>query len=104
MNEPKTIYLGVQTSEQPLIRNCRFAFRCHQRWQSLEQTSNPRVRYCHECSRQVVLCRRNAELRAALQSNECVAIENLGREMAHTIGVLDPETLASNKVKELSHD
>lgn len=60
--------------EQALIRNCRFAFRCHQRWQALERTGDPRLRYCHECSRPVVLCRSDSELRAALESDECVAL------------------------------
>lgn len=61
--------------DQPLIRNCRFAFRCHQQWRSLEQTSDPRVRYCHECSRPVVLCQTDGELRTSLEADECVAIE-----------------------------
>lgn len=60
--------------DQPLIRNCRFAFRCHQQWQSLEHTGDPRVRYCHECSRPVVLCQRDEELRTALEADECVAL------------------------------
>jgi len=66
------------SQEQTLIRNCRFAFRCHQRWRSLEETADPRVRYCHECSRDVVLCRRDEELRAALQADQCVAIPGPG--------------------------
>ena len=87
-----------EDTSQRLIRNCRFAFRCHQQWQSLEHTLDPRVRYCHECSRQVVLCRRDAELRAALQGNECVAIESPHpHRVAHTIGVLSLE-------KELNRD
>jgi hypothetical protein len=91
MSEDRRLYLVEKTQEQPLIRNCLFAFRCHQQWKSLEQTSNPGVRYCHECSRQVVLCRSNGELRTALQANECVAIENSpSHRMTHTIGVLAP--------------
>jgi hypothetical protein len=60
--------------DQTLIRNCRFAFRCHQQWRSLEQTGDPRVRYCHECSRPVVLCQRDEELRTALEADECIAL------------------------------
>ena len=60
--------------DQTLIRNCRFAFRCHQRWQSLERTGDPRLRYCHECSHPVVLCQNDAELRTALEADECVAL------------------------------
>ena len=98
MSEPGSPYTVAKTPEQPLIRNCRFAFRCHQQWQSLEHSPNPDVRYCQECSRQVVLCRSNAELRAALQANECVAIENpVPRRMTHTVGILHPG-------KETIHD
>jgi hypothetical protein len=68
--------LEPDSADQPLIRNCRFAFRCHQQWLSLERTTDPRVRYCHECARQVVLCQRDAELAAALRANQCVAIDS----------------------------
>ena len=81
----------MSQTEQPLIRNCRFAFRCHQRWQALEHTSDPRVRYCHECSQPVVLCRTDDELRSSLEADECVAIE-VERESRRTIllGVVRP--------------
>jgi hypothetical protein len=56
-----------------LIRNCRFAFRCTQQWDTLSATQNPRQRYCGECERHVVLCESDDELRAALRRNDCVA-------------------------------
>jgi hypothetical protein len=88
VSEPPARYRNRGNPEQPLIRNCRFAFRCHQRWQSLEQTTDPRVRYCHECSQQVVLCRRDSELRAALQADECVAVDIPGPHgLNRTVGV-----------------
>jgi len=94
MSEPRAPYSTSKDFEQILIRNCRFSFRCHQQWQSLEHTADPGVRYCHECSRQVVLCHRNAELRAALHANECVAIENPKHlQTTHTIGVLSLQSI-----------
>jgi hypothetical protein len=79
-----------EANSQPLIRNCRFAFRCHQDWSSLEHTDDPRVRYCHECSREVVLCRRDAELHAALNANHCVAVDIPGPHgLAPSVGVLE---------------
>lgn len=78
------------SEEQSLIRNCRFAFRCHQRWEALEHTGNRRVRYCHECSQDVVLCRTDAELQTALQANYCVAIVRPASPAQHTIGVVLP--------------
>lgn len=91
MSETPARYAGRGASDQPLIRNCRFAFRCHQNWSSLETTDDPSVRYCHECSRQVVLYRRDAELLAALRKDQCVAIERAATSGArHTVGVLVP--------------
>jgi hypothetical protein len=75
--------------DQPLIRNCQFAFRCHQQWKSLETTADPQVRYCHECSRPVVLCETDEEPRKALLANECVAVPAHDTSPAiHTVGVL----------------
>jgi hypothetical protein len=71
---------------QPLIRNCQFAFRCHQRWKSLEQTVDPHVRYCHECSRPVVLCKTDDELREALLAEKCVAVPTRGIKGTLAIG------------------
>lgn len=83
--------------DHPLIRNCRFAFRCHQRWDALEQTVNTRIRYCHECAQDVVLCRSDEELRTALQANHCVAIRNPGSPAMHTVGVLLPSSAWDEK-------
>ena len=77
--------------DQPLIRNFRFAFRCKQRWASLEETSDPTVRRCHECERPVVLCETDDELRDALLADECVAVPTRdGYPELHTVGVLLP--------------
>jgi len=57
-----------------VIRNCRFAFRCSQQWDTLSAGEHPRQRYCSECERNVVLCESDDELRAALRRNDCVAI------------------------------
>jgi len=77
--------------DHTLIRNCRFAFRCHQQWQSLERTSDARIRYCHECSRPVVLCQNDGELRTSLEADECVAIPSSEpRKFAPFVGVVEP--------------
>jgi hypothetical protein len=57
-----------------VIRNCRFAFRCAQQWETLSAGAHPRQRYCGECERHVVLCESDDELRTALRRNDCVAI------------------------------
>lgn len=78
------------SEDHPLIRNCRFAFRCHQRWDALEPTANARVRYCHECAQDVVLCRTDDELRTALHANHCVAIPDIRSPAMHTVGLIVP--------------
>ena len=56
-----------------------------------EDPDEPAIR---KCSRQVVLCRRDSELRAALAENQCVAVDIPGpRDLFRTVGVLDPEYL-----------
>jgi hypothetical protein len=91
MSEDRGTYCVDRPGDQPLIRNCQFAFRCHQQWKSLEQTADPRVRYCHECSRSVVLCERDDELREALLADQCVAVPTQDDfPGTHTVGVLRP--------------
>jgi len=82
------------SEDQALIRNCRFAFRCHQQWARLESTPDPRVRHCHECARDVVLCQRDDELREALQADQCVAIQPQqypADDIHITVGYLKPQ-------------
>ncbi len=64
----------MRDDETVLVRNCRFAFRCHQQWAALERTPDARVRYCHECAQDVHLCRNDRELRAAVVADRCVAV------------------------------
>ncbi len=91
MSEERGTYRVDRKWDQPLIRNCQFAFRCTQRWNSLEPTSDPSVRRCHECERPVVLCKTDDELREALLANECVAVPTHdGSALTHTVGVLSP--------------
>jgi hypothetical protein len=71
MNEPVDPPSRASAS---LLRNCRFAFRCTQQWDTLSDTEDPRKRFCGECERRVVRCESDDELRAALGRNDCVAI------------------------------
>ncbi len=40
------------------IQNCevRFRFQCPKQWEALQQTSDPGVRSCSQCQKQVYLC------------------------------------------------
>jgi hypothetical protein len=56
------------------IRNCTIAYKCNQRWETLNETDSPKMRYCRECDRHVVACETIKQLKAALGTNSCVAI------------------------------
>ena len=57
-----------------VLRNCSLAQPCPMTWDRLVSTERPGIRYCPACDRGVHLCRTDAELRAALQANHCVAV------------------------------
>lgn len=57
-----------------LIRNCRFAFRCHKQWNDLVPTKQQNVRFCDDCSRKVFYCSTDAELVSAVKDGQCVAV------------------------------
>ena len=56
------------------IRNCKFAFKCPLKWESLAKTTDPDVRFCDECQQEVYFCRSDAELVKAIKLNRCIAI------------------------------
>ena len=86
------------------LRNCRFAFRCPMKWETLVETEREDIRYCPECDRGVHLCLTDSELIEAVKENWCVAIEKLGRrgtgeaDMPHkTVGLIDPSSYFRKK-------
>ena len=74
------------------IRNCRFKFKCTKTWDSLDQTSVPGIKYCHECDRGVHYCEDQSELDHALLQDWCVALiltdEDDSDILYETIGML----------------
>lgn len=56
------------------IRNCAFKFRCEKKWQNLERTDNPEIRYCGTCGEDIHYVHTNKELRKAIEANQCVAL------------------------------
>ena len=56
------------------IRNCQFKFKCTQTWDSLIETADPSIKYCHECDRGVHYCFDESDLMHALENDWCVAI------------------------------
>ena len=79
-NSKKVAHVDNKTRyENPInIRNCNFAFRCTQTWNSLKKTEHKRIRYCSDCNRGVHFCKTDQELTKAIHKNWCVAIDTVG--------------------------
>lgn len=65
------------------VRNCgdagsvgkvRFSFRCPERWETLDPTSDPDVRSCPRCEETVRLCRTREEAEAEARRGGCIAV------------------------------
>ncbi|WP_224248106.1 GspE/PulE/PilB domain-containing protein [Hyalangium gracile] len=61
--------------EKP-IQNCevRFQFRCPKQWEALRETSEPGVRSCSQCQKQVYLCQSTQEVAEHARAGHCVAV------------------------------
>jgi hypothetical protein len=55
------------------IRNCIFAFKCHQKWESMRETSRG-VRFCTECQKEIFYCHTANDLVKSIHLNRCIAI------------------------------
>lgn len=86
---------------QSLVENCKFKFKCHKTWQSLEAKSDyaENRRFCSHCSHDVYLVNNEGELETAILNNYCVAIPvninvrfpwDATTPMETTLGILDP--------------
>jgi uncharacterized protein (TIGR02996 family) len=62
---------------RPAIDNCNFRFelRCPKQWDALAPTSNPKVRHCDSCARDVIYCGTILEARQVARTGGCVAID-----------------------------
>lgn len=87
--------------KQSLVENCKFKFKCHKTWQSLEIKSDyaENRRFCSDCSHDVYLVNNEGELETAILKNYCVAIPvnikvrlpwDAITPMETTLGILDP--------------
>lgn len=78
------------------IDNCRMQseFRCPRRWEYLQPGSNPRVRWCETCSKEVYHCRTIEQARELAQQGHCLAIDSrLTREPGDLFEEFASETL-----------
>lgn len=51
-----------------------FAFRCPEQWGALEQTHDPKKRFCGTCQKDVHLVTNEADLREKAKAKLCVAV------------------------------
>lgn len=68
------------------IRNCKFAYRCNQRWEHLEPVvGRSDLRYCTRCSERVHLVDSEARFAELARQGRCVAVLSAWGEP--TVGV-----------------
>lgn len=56
------------------VRNCVFGFKCNADWDAMGQSTNPTIRHCSACKKDVYQVSTKEELFDAIQLNRCVAI------------------------------
>lgn len=73
------------------IINCSLKYQCGNRWEDLDTTNQPKVRYCRECDRGVHQCDNEAEYQQAIKLKQCVALNKASKgDSDYVLGV--PET------------
>lgn len=65
--------LSKHTVFKYAIEYCEFSYKCPTDWFKLQKTEEEKVRYCHECNKQVKLCLEQAEIDAAAEIGLCIA-------------------------------
>ena len=78
--------------DKELIRNCKFRFKCDQKWESMAETEDPDIRHCALCNESVHLCETAHDLHQAMLNNWCVAMYETEPETEYPtlIGEVDP--------------
>jgi len=75
-------------TENTVIRNCTFAFKCEAKWEQLEILDFDNIRFCNGCQKEVYFCYDDHELISNIHLNRCVAFE---RESVIEMGYFNPE-------------
>ena len=77
-------------TENTVIRNCTFAFKCEAKWEQLEILDFDNIRFCNICQKEVYFCHDDDELIQNIHLNRCVAIN---RVTTIEMGYFAPEKL-----------
>jgi hypothetical protein len=60
-----------------MIKNCKFTYKCPQKWESLESTKDSTLKFCENCKSPVYLCSSESEIRIMSMSGECIAVNQV---------------------------
>ncbi len=82
------------------IRNCIFGFKCTADWYALNDTEDPKIRFCLGCKKDVYKVATKKELYEAIELNRCVAIFDAKKLPRQTIDRIQEK--ASNFEEENS--
>lgn len=67
------INCNATTSREPQVR---FAFQCPNQWDSLAAGTEPNVRFCNDCSKNVYFCQTTAEAETHAIAGNCIAVSS----------------------------
>ncbi len=62
-------------TENIVIRNCTFAFKCESKWEQLEKLDYESIRFCNACQKEVYFCYDDYELVSGIHLNRCIAFD-----------------------------
>ena len=62
------------------IRNCTFGYQCDKSWNDLIDTKELTVKHCDKCDKNVFYCASPVELKEAIMTNKCVAVDLVKEE------------------------
>src|SRR5262249_35866013 len=92
---------GAPSADKPYFQ---FMFRCPNLWAEMNLTDDVRVRYCHQCAKNVYYCDTSEQVEYHALNNHCVALPHLlCDEMSHDLGAnitgqVDTLALLQNKL------
>jgi hypothetical protein len=74
-------------SETP-IANCAvpFRFECPKLWENLDPTTDPDIRFCQSCRKDIYLCHTMEQVARHTQAGDCIAVRVPGPEMIYKVG------------------
>lgn len=86
--------------------NCQaprfFKFLCHMRWEDLDDTGDPEIRFCIGCLKNVYLCTSGKKFEKLRRERQCVAIPSSltkRKTRFYSLGLVDRQKEARERAK-----